>query len=181
MFSETRLKLVLFVTVFCGQTYCSYDNGGHGGGGGGSSMSKRQQDDWGNYMFTYEIKDHHGAQNYRSEKGDKDNNVEGSYGIQDVDGRMRVVDYWADKKNGFVAKIRSNEPGVSNQDSADAIFNGLDKHGGGGGKEQMDIDHSQGHSQGYGGGAGAVHNGGQKESDYSSEGGQGGYQGGKWE
>ena len=90
-------------------------------------------------MFAYEIKDDKGNQNYRSEKGDKDNNVEGSYGIHDVDGKMRVVDYWADKKNGFVAKIRSNEPGVGHQDSANAMYNGPDGHKLE--KEDMSIDH----------------------------------------
>lgn len=135
MWSEPKVQTMLccaLLAAIVGQAMCSY-------GGGGYSTSKRQQDDWGNYMFAYEIKDDKGNQNYRSEKGDKENNVEGSYGIHDVDGRMRVVDYWADKKNGFVAKIRSNEPGVGHQDSANAIYNGPDGHKHG--KDDVDIDH----------------------------------------
>ncbi|CAG2121329.1 unnamed protein product, partial [Medioppia subpectinata] len=141
-------RLVLFVTVLCGLCLCTYSHGG----GGGYSTSKRQQDDHGNYMFTYEIKDPKGGQNYRSEKGGP-HSVQGSYGLQDIDGRMRVVDYWADGKNGFSAKIRSNEPGVGNQDSAYAVYNGQDSHGGE--KTSMDINHADyGGKQGYGGGGG---------------------------
>ncbi|XP_054161180.1 adult-specific rigid cuticular protein 15.7-like [Oppia nitens] len=149
-----NIVTVLFVTVFVGYCMCSY-----GGGGGGSSTSKRQQDDHGNYMFNYEIKDAKGGQNYRSEKGDAHNNVQGSYGLHDVDGRMRVVDYWASKQGGFSAKIRSNEPGVGNADAAHATYNGVDQ--GHGQQSHMDINHSDMGSK-YGGG------------------GSGGYGGGKW-
>lgn len=49
----------------------------------------------------------------------------GSYGLEDVDGRKRIVQYSADK-NGFVAYIKTNEPGTSDEDAADAYYNGVD-------------------------------------------------------
>jgi len=117
---------ILILTLFCGQSLCGYQSSQSGG----SSKSNSKQDNYGNYEFNYEITDPLGAKNYRFERGDTNSNVEGSYGLQDTDGRMRVVDYWADKQNGFRAKIRSNEPGVGNQDAADAIYNGPDSKGG---------------------------------------------------
>lgn len=96
---------------------------------GGHSNAYRKQDDHGNYAFGYEIKDPKGAQNFRKETGDPWGNKWGSYGLQDIDGRWRVVNYVADKE-GFRAKIETNEPGTGNVDSADAIVNGADPHGG---------------------------------------------------
>lgn len=42
----------------------------------------------------------------------------GSYTVTDADGRVRVVDYYADE-TGFHANVKTNEPGTANQDSAD--------------------------------------------------------------
>lgn len=49
--------------------------------------------DHGNYAFGYDIVDHHGAKNFRKESGDAWGNKVGSYGIHDIDGRLRIVDY----------------------------------------------------------------------------------------
>lgn len=63
------------------------------------------------------MKDKEGSQ-YRHEEGDGDGSVKGSYGYTDDKGVYREVHYVADKQ-GFRAKINTNEPGTSNQDSAD--------------------------------------------------------------
>ncbi|XP_054163444.1 cuticle protein 14-like [Oppia nitens] len=97
-------------------------------GGGGHSNSFRKQDDHGNYAFGYDIVDHKGAKNFRKESGDGHGNKVGSYGLHDVDGRLRIVDYVADG-HGFRAKIRTNEPGTTNKDSAAAVYNGPDPKG----------------------------------------------------
>jgi len=97
-------------------------------GHGGTSNSFRKQDDHGNYAFGYDIVDKIGATNFRKESGDGYGNKIGSYGLHDVDGRLRVVDYVADG-HGFRAKIRTNEPGTANRDSAAAIYNGPDPAG----------------------------------------------------
>lgn len=97
---------------------------------GGVSTQVRQQGSDGSYRFGYDITDHQGATNFRKEtgiRGEKSLDVIGSYGIQDVDGRMRLVDYKADK-DGFRAKIRSNEPGMM-KDSNYAVYNGIDDSG----------------------------------------------------
>lgn len=47
------------------------------------------------------------------------------YGLKDKDGRARLVKYVADK-NGFRASIKTNEPGTSSEDAADATYNGAD-------------------------------------------------------
>ncbi|GFY61076.1 adult-specific rigid cuticular protein 15.7 [Trichonephila inaurata madagascariensis] len=62
----------------------------------GVSNSARSQDAFGNYAFSYGIKDGLGAANSRSEVGDAHGNKKGSYTIADIDGRARRVDYVAD-------------------------------------------------------------------------------------
>lgn len=49
--------------------------------------------------------------------------------MADIDGRKRIVQYSADK-NGFVAYIKTNEPGTSDEDAADAYYNGVDWNSG---------------------------------------------------
>ena len=49
--------------------------------------------DHGNYAFGYDIVDHKGAKNFRKESGDAHGNKVGSYGLHDIDGRLRIVDY----------------------------------------------------------------------------------------
>lgn len=48
------------------------------------------------------------------------------YGLKDKDGRARIVKYVADSM-GFRASIKTNEPGTSDADAADATYNGADK------------------------------------------------------
>lgn len=71
------------------------------------------------YEFGYDIADEHGNKQSRQESGDAAGNQRGSYSIDLVDGRKRIVDYVADG-NGFKAVVRSNEPGTDpSQDPAD--------------------------------------------------------------
>jgi hypothetical protein len=46
----------------------------------------------------------------------------GSYGLRDIDGRTRVVNYVADAA-GFRANIQTNEPGVEPKDPAAVLIN----------------------------------------------------------
>jgi hypothetical protein len=91
----------------------------------GQSSVAYSQDHKGNYQFAYEITDKVGASNFRQESR-SGKVVRGSYGLTDVDGRTRLVNYQADK-HGFVAAIDTNEPGTSREDAASAIYNGPDK------------------------------------------------------
>lgn len=68
------------------------------------------------YRFGYEVKDKEGSQ-FRHEEGDGHGTVKGSYGYTDDKGTYREVEYVADK-NGFRAKVKTNEPGTANQDPA---------------------------------------------------------------
>ncbi|XP_076373337.1 adult-specific rigid cuticular protein 15.7-like [Tachypleus tridentatus] len=120
------LAKVIVICVAVGLTSA----GGYGGGVG-HSTSHRQQNGYGNYNFEYNIADPYGATNHRTESGDGYGKTVGSYGLSDIDGRVRVVDYVADGY-GFRANIRTNEPGTSNQDAADAYYNGPDASGYGG-------------------------------------------------
>jgi len=70
------------------------------------------------YKFGYDVKDHHGSTLQQKEEGDAHGNKRGSYGYTDGHGIYRQVDYVADK-NGFRATIKTNEPGTSDEDSAD--------------------------------------------------------------
>lgn len=44
--------------------------------------------------------------------------MSGQYTVSDADGRLRVVDYYADE-TGFHANVKTNEPGTANQSPAD--------------------------------------------------------------
>jgi len=79
----------------------------------GASTQYRSQDNLGNYAFGYN-EDHSTGGTFRRETGDSWGNKVGSYGLRDVDGRVRVVNYVADGL-GFRAAISSNEPGVAPQ------------------------------------------------------------------
>lgn len=95
---------------------------------GGHSNIFRKQDGWGKYEFAYDIHDPWGNKNFRKEHGHftkKGGHVEGSYGLHDAKGRLRIVKYTAGK-GGFVASIKTNEPGTSDEDSAAAFYNGKD-------------------------------------------------------
>ncbi|XP_025016509.1 uncharacterized protein LOC112538804 [Tetranychus urticae] len=95
---------------------------------GGHSNIFRKQDDWGKYEFAYDIHDPWGNKNFRKEHGHftkKGGHVEGSYGLHDSKGRLRIVKYTAGK-GGFVASIKTNEPGTSDEDAAAAFYNGKD-------------------------------------------------------
>lgn len=69
------------------------------------------------YSFGYEAPAIGGGSS-RHETSDGTGRVTGSYTVSDADGRLRVVDYYADE-TGFHANVRTNEPGTANQDSAD--------------------------------------------------------------
>ncbi|XP_015786717.1 uncharacterized protein LOC107363949 [Tetranychus urticae] len=100
--------------------------------GGGHSNIYREQNGWGKYSFGYDIHDPWGNKNFRKEHGEftkKGGHVVGSYGIYDAKGRLRLVKYTAGK-NGFVATIKTNEPGTGDVDSAGVYFNGGDHHKG---------------------------------------------------
>ncbi|PRD28643.1 UNVERIFIED_CONTAM: Adult-specific rigid cuticular protein 15.7 [Trichonephila clavipes] len=87
----------------------------------GVSNSARSQDAFGNYAFSYGIKDGLGAANSRSEVGDAHGNKKGSYTIADIDGRARRVDYVADGQ-GFRATVKTKEPGTAASAPAAALI-----------------------------------------------------------
>jgi len=116
------------IIIFSALIAVALADGLGGLGAGGKSNSYRQQDDYGNYAFGYDIVDPYGAKNAREEKGDGHGNVVGSYLLKDIDGRVRKVNYVADKY-GFRASIDTNEPGTGNKDPAAVALNGLDPAG----------------------------------------------------
>ncbi|GFT11666.1 uncharacterized protein NPIL_358741 [Nephila pilipes] len=69
------------------------------------------------YSFGYDAPAIGGGSS-RQETSDGNGRVVGSYTVSDADGRLRVVDYYADE-TGFHANVKTNEPGTANQDSAD--------------------------------------------------------------
>lgn len=58
-----------------------------------------------------QVEDHYGNKQWRQEHSSKPMEVHGSYGYHDVNGVYREVTYVADK-DGFRAKIKTNEPGM---------------------------------------------------------------------
>ncbi|KAG8201754.1 hypothetical protein JTE90_012813 [Oedothorax gibbosus] len=58
-----------------------------------------------------------GGGSSRLESSDGHGRVTGQYTVSDADGRLRVVDYYADH-TGFHADVKTNEPGTANQNPA---------------------------------------------------------------
>ncbi|XP_075553265.1 uncharacterized protein LOC142585981 isoform X1 [Dermacentor variabilis] len=75
----------------------------------GTSTHFKTQDSQGNYRFGYDVV-HSSGSSFHKEEGSNGVKV-GSYGLRDIDGRVRVVNYVADAQ-GFRADVRTNEPGV---------------------------------------------------------------------
>ncbi|KAG1703651.1 Adult-specific rigid cuticular protein 15.5 [Nymphon striatum] len=84
------------------------------------------------YSFGYETADYSGSHS-RQESGDAYGNKAGSYSLTGADGRVRKVNYVADG-HGFRAQVKTNEPGTTGQDTADAVYNGPDNYGHGHGQ-----------------------------------------------
>ena len=73
------------------------------------------------YQFGYEFADGFGMTQHRQEVADGSGAVKGSYGYVDGLGVRRIVEYKADK-DGYTAVVKSNEPGISGQSSAGALY-----------------------------------------------------------
>jgi len=86
----------------------------------GFSSVSRTEDSLGNYQFNYDITDWD-TNRKRWEVSDAYNNRKGGYSITDVDGKVRHLEYVADKA-GFRAVIRTNEPGTAPGYSGDALY-----------------------------------------------------------
>ncbi|XP_076308472.1 uncharacterized protein LOC143223882 [Tachypleus tridentatus] len=70
------------------------------------------------YKYGYHIKDDGIGEQFHRESSDGDGKVTGTFGYTDHQGLYRIVDYVADK-GGFIAKIKTNEPGISSKNPAD--------------------------------------------------------------
>ncbi|KAL1419378.1 hypothetical protein MTO96_005452 [Rhipicephalus appendiculatus] len=76
----------------------------------GTSTHFKTQDSQGNYRFGYDVVHSSGSSFHKEEST---NGVKvGSYGLRDVDGRVRIVNYVADAQ-GFRADVRTNEPATT--------------------------------------------------------------------
>ena len=73
------------------------------------------------YQFGYEFADGLGMNQHRQEVADSSGVVKGSYGYLDPLDAYRTVEYIADKDRYKVVD-KSNEPGISAQNSADTQF-----------------------------------------------------------
>ncbi|XP_022673138.1 proline-rich extensin-like protein EPR1 [Varroa destructor] len=86
----------------------------------GFSSISRTEDSLGNYQFGYDITDWD-TNRKRWEVADAYNNRKGGYSITDVDGKVRHLEYVADK-SGFRAVVRTNEPGTAPGYHGDALY-----------------------------------------------------------
>ncbi|KAG8201762.1 hypothetical protein JTE90_012821 [Oedothorax gibbosus] len=74
------------------------------------------------YSFSYSAPLEDGVgQSSRTESGDANGRVQGSYTINNDEGHYRIVEYVADE-NGFRANVRTNEPGTESKSPADVVF-----------------------------------------------------------
>ena len=73
------------------------------------------------YSFTYDTTDEFGTTLTRTESGDANGIVTGSYQYRDATGLVRTVEY-GDDGSGFRAVVNTNEPGVVSHKPADAEY-----------------------------------------------------------
>jgi len=73
------------------------------------------------YSFTFDTTDEFGTTLTRTESGDANGVITGSYQYRDATGQYRTVEY-GDSGNGFSAVIQTNEPGVVSHKPADAEY-----------------------------------------------------------
>ncbi|GIX87540.1 hypothetical protein CEXT_620191 [Caerostris extrusa] len=73
------------------------------------------------YEFGFQMNDGNGTTQHRQEIRQENGDVKGSYGYVDPAGVYRKVEYYTDE-NGYHAKVTSNEPGLSNKNSANTIY-----------------------------------------------------------
>ncbi|CAG2114249.1 unnamed protein product [Medioppia subpectinata] len=73
------------------------------------------------YSFTYDTTDEFGTTLTRTETGDANGVVSGSYQYRDATGLVRTVEY-GDDGSGFRAVVNTNEPGVVSHRAADAEY-----------------------------------------------------------
>ncbi|CAL1277102.1 unnamed protein product [Larinioides sclopetarius] len=73
------------------------------------------------YEWAYAMDDGNGTLQHRQEVANGNGAVKGKYGYTDPNGNYREVEYNADE-NGYHVKILSNEPGITNQNSADVVY-----------------------------------------------------------
>lgn len=73
------------------------------------------------YEFGFQMNDGNGTTQHRQEIRQENGDVQGSYSYVDPNGMYRKVEYYTDA-GGYHAKVTSNEPGLTNKNSANAIF-----------------------------------------------------------
>ncbi|XP_037521220.2 cuticle protein 16.8-like, partial [Rhipicephalus sanguineus] len=75
----------------------------------------------GAYQYGYDWTFPEGEGAFQRESGDAEGRKQGSYGLKDTDGRVRIVSYIADE-GGFRVSVSTNEPGTQPSSPADALF-----------------------------------------------------------
>ncbi|KAG5870657.1 hypothetical protein JTB14_001041 [Gonioctena quinquepunctata] len=119
MFTFNKIIFAVSCIAMCKAGYLggggyeeSYGGGGyeggidvHGGYGGGYDGGHEEINEHPKYKFNYAVHDPHTGdekQAYEERDGDE---VKGSYSLKEADGTTRVVEYKADKHNGFNAVV----------------------------------------------------------------------------
>ncbi|XP_053685394.1 adult-specific cuticular protein ACP-20-like [Sabethes cyaneus] len=81
--------------------------GGGGGGGGGGFEGKEDYYSYPKYKYEYGVKDYKTG-DHKSQWEMRDGDVvKGEYTLDEADGSKRIVEYYADGKNGFEAKVKN--------------------------------------------------------------------------
>ncbi|XP_076333304.1 uncharacterized protein LOC143237677 isoform X2 [Tachypleus tridentatus] len=84
-----------------------------------TSLQYYSGDSEGKFVFGYHA-NHKDGGSFRRESSDADGNVIGSYGLRAADGRIRIVNYFANDR-GFNAEINTNEQGVDLASAANTL------------------------------------------------------------
>ncbi|GIY61289.1 hypothetical protein CDAR_216971 [Caerostris darwini] len=73
------------------------------------------------YEIGFQMNDGNGTTQHRQEIRRENGDIKSSYGYTDALGVFRKVEYYTDA-DGYQAKVMSNEPGLSNKNSANTIY-----------------------------------------------------------
>ncbi|KAK9869137.1 hypothetical protein WA026_002891 [Henosepilachna vigintioctopunctata] len=129
---QVALALAIFACVNAGYLEHGLQSGGtiehYGGGLEGYAGGHEDHKDYyahPKYQFNYAVHDPHTGdvkQQYEERDGDS---VKGSYSLKEADGTTRIVNYKADKHNGFEATVsKIGEPKIEYQEAAHHEYSG---------------------------------------------------------
>ncbi|XP_055645154.1 adult-specific cuticular protein ACP-20-like [Toxorhynchites rutilus septentrionalis] len=139
-------KLIVLSVVVLGVVVSAHWDGGYGG------HEHKDHHTYPKYKFEYGVKDHKTGDNKQQWEHRDGDVVKGQYSLYEPDGTKRIVEYTADKHNGFQAHVKrvghAHQPQVYGH-GHEGGFGGHEHGHGFVGGESFHGKHHDGHATSY--------------------------------